>query len=237
MTGTSVLSGVRAVLVDVGGPIYPDEPFLRAVVTALDEMLREQGRPPADRAAVRRVYDDVRARQAGSVRRELAVEVLGDERRRDELHERTRAHWVHPAGSVYPDALDALRRLHGHVVTAVVANQEATVVDALRRDGVADLVDVLAVSALVGIEKPDPGLFRWALEQAGVAPQEAVHVGNRLDNDVRPAKALGLRTGWLLRGEAPDAPTPAQLAEPDVVLTDLTGLPGLVLGPPGREQA
>jgi putative hydrolase of the HAD superfamily len=232
----SALAGVRAVLVDVGGPIYPDEPFLTAVVTALDEMLADEGRPPADRDVVRRVYDEVRSRQAGSVRRGLAAEVLGDESRRDELHRRTAPHWTHPPGSVYPDALEALRRLHGHVRTAVVANQEATVVEALRRDGVADLVDVLAVSAIVGVEKPDPGLFRWALEQAGVAPQEAVHVGNRLDNDVRPAKALGLRTVWVLRGEAPDTPTPEQLAEPDVVVRDLTGLPAMILGDGLRDE-
>ena len=40
-------------------------------------------------------------------------------------------------------------------------------------------------------------------------------VGDRLDYDVRPAKAAGMRAVWVLRGEAPDDPTPEQLAEAD----------------------
>jgi putative hydrolase of the HAD superfamily len=50
-------------------------------------------------------------------------------------------------------------------------------------------------------------------------------VGDRLDYDVRPAKAAGMRTVWVLRGEAPDRPTAAQLAEPDASVPDLTTLP------------
>ena len=108
-----------------------------------------------------------------------------------ELHERTRRHWVHPPGTLYPDVLPLLRALAGKVAIGVLANQEATVVDALTRDGVAPFVDVWGVSALVGYEKPSPDLFRWCLAQAGCAPEQAVHVGNRLDTDVRPAAALG----------------------------------------------
>ncbi|HSL11428.1 MAG TPA: HAD hydrolase-like protein, partial [Actinomycetota bacterium] len=53
----------------------------------------------------------------------------------------------------------------------------------------------------------------------------AAMVGDRLDYDIRPAKAAGMRSIWLLRGEAPDDPTPAQLAEPDAAIGDLRELP------------
>ena len=53
-------------------------------------------------------------------------------------------------------------------------------------------------------------------------------VGDRLDYDVRPAKVAGLRTVWVLRGEAPDVPTPEQRAEPDALVADLSGLPAVV---------
>ncbi len=43
-------------------------------------------------------------------------------------------------------------------------------------------------------------------------------VGDRLDYDVRPAKAAGMRAVWVLRGEAPDDPTPEQLAEADAAI-------------------
>lgn len=221
---------VQAVFFDIGGPIYDDENFATAVLAALDDLLAEQGRPPADRARFRDVYDGVRAAQAGSLRRALAAEFLGDERRRDDLHARTRRYWRHGPGSLHPDVLPCLRALHGRVRIGVLANQEADVIDALRRDGVAPLIQVWAVSALVGHEKPDPALFEWAVKEAGTSPANAVHVGNRLDTDVRPARALGLGTVWVLRGEAPPEPTAEQLAEPDVAVPDLRTLPRLILG-------
>lgn len=221
---------VQAVFFDIGGPIYDDENFATAVLAALDDLLAEQGRPPADRARFRDVYDGVRAAQAGSLRRALAAEFLGDERRRDDLHARTRRYWRHGPGSLHPDVLPCLRALHGRVRIGVLANQEADVIDALRRDGVAPLIQVWAVSALVGHEKPDPALFEWAVKEAGTSPANAVHVGNRLDTDVRPARALGLGTVWVLRGEAPPEPTAEQLAEPDVAIADLRTLPRLILG-------
>jgi len=49
-------------------------------------------------------------------------------------------------------------------------------------------------------------------------------VGDRLDYDMRPAKATGMRAVWVLRGEAPDDPTPAQLEVPDASVEDLTEL-------------
>jgi FMN phosphatase YigB (HAD superfamily) len=220
---------LRAVFLDVGGPVYDDENYVAAVLRALDELRAEQGRGPADRSEVRRVYDAVRARQGGSLRTALATELLGDPGLRGQLHERTREHWVHPPGTLYPDVLPLLRALSDRVRIGVLANQEAAVVDALTRDGVAPFVDVWGVSALVGHEKPSPELFSWCLERAGCAAGQAVHVGNRLDTDVRPAAALGLGTVWVLRGEAPDAPTPEQLAEPDLAVRDLTGLADVLL--------
>ena len=220
---------LRAVFLDVGGPVYDDGNFVAAVVRALDELRAEQGRGPVDRAAVSRVYDAVRARQGGSLRTALATELLSDAELRGRLHERTRRYWTHPPGTLYPDVLPLLRALSGRVVVGVLANQEAPVVDALTRDGVAPFVDVWGISALVGHEKPSPELFTWCLDRAGCAAGQAVHVGNRLDTDVRPAAALGLGTVWVLRGEAPDSPTPEQLAEPDLAVPDLTGLADVLL--------
>jgi putative hydrolase of the HAD superfamily len=120
--------------------------------------------------------------------------------------------------------LPFIRSLAGRVRFGVLANQEEGVIRALERDGVAPFVDVWGVSALVGFEKPSPELFHWCLDQARVRPEQAVHIGNRLDTDVRPARALGLGTVWVLRGEAPDHPTPEQLAEPDIAVRTLDGL-------------
>ncbi len=219
-----------AVFLDIGGPIYDDENFVDAVVLALDELLAEQTHGPVDRAAVRGIYQRIRVEQAGSFRTALAVEILGDVALRDELQARTERHWRHPAGTMYAEVPAFLASMHGGATVGVLANQPAGVVDDLRRDGVDELIDVWGISGIVGHEKPSRELFYWALSQAGTTAERAVHIGNRLDNDVRPAAALGFGTVWLLRGDAPPEPTEQQLAEPDLVVDDLTGLAEVLLG-------
>jgi putative hydrolase of the HAD superfamily len=224
------MAELAAVFCDVGGPIYDDENFVTAVLTALDELRAADGRRPVDREAFRLLYDRSRAAQGSSLRGALAEEFLGDRGRRAELQERTKTHWVHPAGTMYADVLPFLRSLAGRVRFGILANQEEGVIRALERDGVAPFVDVWGVSAVVGHEKPSAELFNWCLDRAGVSAEQAVHVGNRLDTDVRPAHALGLGTVWLLRGEAPDDPTEQQLAEADITVRSLEGLAPRLFG-------
>jgi putative hydrolase of the HAD superfamily len=63
-----------------------------------------------------------------------------------------------------------------------------------------------------------------------VSAGRAVHVGNRLDSDIRPSKSVGMRAVWLLRGEAPPSPTVEQLSEPDAVVTSFSGVPNALAG-------
>lgn len=225
---------VRAVFFDIGGPIYRDDNFVAAVLLALDELRAERGMVRASRERFQVIYRQIRDRQRGSLRAALAEEFLGSAELRGELHERTRTHWRHPAGTLYPDVRPLFDELRGRVTIGVLANQEAPVVDALRRDGLADYIDVWGISAIVGHEKPSAEFFRWALDAARTDGAHAVHVGNRLDTDVRPAKALGLGTVWVTRGEAPDRPTPEQLSEPDLARPDLRGLAAQLLAPVGE---
>jgi len=49
------------------------------------------------------------------------------------------------------------------------------------------------ISGLEGVEKPDPAIYRLALERAGVAPENAVHVGDSPAMDMEPAESVGIR--------------------------------------------
>jgi putative hydrolase of the HAD superfamily len=118
-----------------------------------------------------------------------------------------------------------LKALADHFKLGLVANSGEAALKALRRDGLQDLFTVVALADFVGVEKPDERIFHYALKTAGVSPSRTVHVGNRLESDIRPAQRLGMRTVWLLRGDAPPAPTLDQLVEPDAVITSLVGLP------------
>jgi putative hydrolase of the HAD superfamily len=121
----------------------------------------------------------------------------------------------------YPDVTPALRRLRADGVRLVIAsNWDCSLADWLAPLGLLELVDGVVTSAVVGAAKPDPALFRRALELAGAPAAEAVHVGDSLENDVEGARAAGLRALLLVRhGEpAPGVEALDSLAElPSVI--------------------
>ena len=65
--------------------------------------------------------------------------------------------------------------------------------DALGAAGLAERFDVIVDSHLVGFKKPDPAIFRHALELLGVEPDEAVFVGDSYVHDALAARAAGMR--------------------------------------------
>ena len=64
----------------------------------------------------------------------------------------------------------------------------------LERFGVAERLDVAVFSSEVGRRKPDPAIFRRALDALGVAPENALMVGDKVAIDIAGAKALGMKT-------------------------------------------
>jgi len=74
----------------------------------------------------------------------------------------------------------------------IVSNWSARLPRVLAGLGIDDAVDFVLCSALERIEKPEPAIFRAALEHAEVAPEEALHAGDHLRNDVQAAQELGI---------------------------------------------
>jgi len=92
-----------------------------------------------------------------------------------------------------PEAEAALRLLAERGVgAAVISNSNGSVRSILTDLGLAKHLDFVLDSAEVGIEKPDPRIFRIGLERAGVDPDEAVHVGDLYSVDVLGARAAGI---------------------------------------------
>jgi FMN phosphatase YigB (HAD superfamily) len=104
------------------------------------------------------------------------------------------------ASDVYPDVLPALHRLRERGYrTAIIANQPARRAAELRALGIE--AEVMAMSDEMGVAKPDPAFFRATIDLLGQPdPGEVAYVGDRIDNDVLPASAAGLRSIWLRRG-------------------------------------
>jgi HAD superfamily hydrolase (TIGR01549 family) len=83
----------------------------------------------------------------------------------------------------------------------------------------------LVISARVGFQKPNPGIFQHALEQMNVAPERAMHVGDSYRADVLGARRLGIRAALIARGPNDPARLRDEHSDPDlVVLSDLNDL-------------
>jgi 5'-nucleotidase len=96
-----------------------------------------------------------------------------------------------------PGVEELLRALAPRFRLGLIANQGADCRRWLDRLGWLERFEVVAFGEEEGLAKPDPALFRKALEWAGAEPGEALMVGDRFDNDVAPASGLGMSTVWV----------------------------------------
>jgi putative hydrolase of the HAD superfamily len=143
-----------------------------------------------------------------------------------ELAEALFAAFSDPAGyRLFDDVRPALEELAGRGVTlGVVSNFEPWLEDVLALQGVDHLFAAVAISGKLGVAKPDPAIFRWALQAAGADPAATVHVGDQPVNDVAAARAVGLTPVLIDRFARHPEPNGAHRVE------SLQGLVALVSG-------
>ena len=127
---------------------------------------------------------------------------------------------------VYPDVTPALDALKGAGIRLCVISNFVWGAPELIHDlELAMHFEKLVVSARVGFQKPNPGIFRHALDQMGVAPEQAMHVGDSYRADVIGARRLGIRAALIARGPNDPARLRDEHSDPDlVVLSDLNDL-------------
>ena len=113
----------------------------------------------------------------------------------------TKKPWHSELEVPYPDVAPTLAELkrRGHKL-GVIANQNYGTKQRLKKWGLLPFFEMIAASAELGLAKPDPAIFEWALKQAACSPRNAVMVGDRMDNDMAPANRLGIHTIRLKRG-------------------------------------
>jgi HAD superfamily hydrolase (TIGR01662 family) len=100
---------------------------------------------------------------------------------------------------LYPDARSALTALRDRGIWIGIAGNQTVRAGGLLRS--LDLpADMIATSDDWGVSKPEPGFFEAVAKETPYTPGETLYVGDRLDNDIRPAAAVGFKTALIRRG-------------------------------------
>ena len=101
---------------------------------------------------------------------------------------------------LYSDAYECLEILSSRYKIGIIANQSLGTKDRLEQHGILQYIDLVIASAEEGVAKPDKKIFEIALERGNCKPNNAVMIGDRIDNDIIPAKLLGMYTIWIKQG-------------------------------------
>jgi len=179
---------------------------------------------------------EVWARTTSTLRSATTAEVLRnasvatglpvDDVLHDEAILRYLEHWA-PTTHARDDAQPVLAALRSRGLrTGLLSNThwpQRVHEDWLERDGLLDLLDARIYTSDLAHVKPHPDAFTALLDAVGVAPVDAVFVGDRLHDDISGAAALGMRTVWVRNDAVPKADV-----TPDAVVDDLKELLDLV---------
>ncbi|MFB9799730.1 HAD family hydrolase [Streptomonospora salina] len=132
------------------------------------------------------------------------------------------------AGDLYADVRPALAELRAMGMNVVVAGNQPSAAG-ISLQAMELPANAVHVSEDWGVAKPDPAFFTRVVEAADATPGDILYVGDRIDNDVLPAKQAGLRTALLRRGMLGYLHAGrAEAREADTVLDNLAELPGWI---------
>lgn len=186
---------LRWVFLDIGNVLMNDDPAMALLYFELHRAMCSSGYRMtfSDLLAEREELIRTRGPEHWAILGKKYLAETGHWRLMHRCAARIRADYM-ACHDLLPGVEEAIRQLADSYQIGVVANQLKEVIPALDEVGLGKYFRIHAVSEVVGIRKPDPALYRWALEHAGCEAHEAVMVGDRADNDIAPAKEVGMWT-------------------------------------------
>lgn len=125
---------------------------------------------------------------------------------------------------LYKDAPAVIKALSQKYELGIIANQLDGLKERLETFDLLQYFKYIISSWDVKIMKPDIRIFEYALDKANCTLQEACMIGDRLDNDILPAKALGIKTVWIKQGFGALQKTLSKSEEPDHSINNLSEL-------------
>jgi HAD superfamily hydrolase (TIGR01549 family) len=103
-------------------------------------------------------------------------------------------------GDLYPDVRPALNRLRDDGLWLAIAGNQTVRAGQILRELFSDDVDLIGTSDDWGASKPDPEFFKRVADVVPFEVGETLYVGDRCDNDIRPAREAGMHTALIRRG-------------------------------------
>jgi len=140
--------------------------------------------------------------------------------------QRVASRFLSDMSAVFSRNRPVLEALGKHCRLGVVSNFYGNLEAVLRTSGLAPLFAVMVDSQRVGAEKPDPAIFRVALEALDAAPETAVFVGDSLRRDREGARRAGMGFIWIAPEDVQTVA--AQAAAPGATLSAVARLPDLL---------
>ena len=216
----------KAVLFDVGGPIDLEFAWEIAVDSAIAAACGLEG-IRVDQAAIEAASDHAVESFASDAYAHM-IEALrgGDPATIERVRQRVRAITGElDLFQLRPHIDGLMRRLvERGLKLGIVANQPAAIVPRLERAGIEGFFAYTGISGTTTLRKPDPRAFTTAAEALDVTLGQCIMVGDRIDNDIAPAKALGMAAILFRSGRHRRQQTRIPAEAPDAIVTDVREL-------------
>jgi HAD superfamily hydrolase (TIGR01549 family) len=215
------MQDVRWLFFDLGNTLISEEAATDCRIRQLGSSFEQHGR----RYSLEEVRCALQKASAEFAPRLItgAIEKLTDDPELRKLIE-AEARYPKELEAPYEGAEQTLRTLSSRYGIGVIANQSAGTQERLTKWGLMPFISICLSSADAGLEKPDPAIFQLALSRAICRPSQAVMIGDRLDNDVRPARLQGWKTIRIAQGLARFQSPRDSFDEADVTIANVKEL-------------
>lgn len=132
--------------------------------------------------------------------------------------------WYKEDEFLYDDAIQCFEILREKYKIGIIANQSLGTEERLGNQGILKYINLIVASAEEGVAKPDRRIFEIALERSNCEPVNSIMIGDRIDNDIIPAKRMGMITIWIKQGFGQYWNIKEEIEKPDFVVNNLTEL-------------
>ena len=136
--------------------------------------------------------------------------------------------WYMEDEFLYDNAIQCFETLSKKYKIGIIANQSLGTEERLGHQGILKFINLIVASAEEGVAKPDRRIFEIALERSNCKPVNAIMIGDRIDNDIIPAKRMGMNTIWIKQGFGQYWNIKEEIEKPDFVINNLTELCNLL---------